>query len=228
MPPINVAFSVEIGTVEMTERASHGFARIVSMSLRPGTIDPAFDRFRVVSTPLVRVQPGSIGILGAARREPPHGYAISFWESREHLELSNANPRVVEAMMGYAGWMDGPFSVGSFDIVAGAPPPPWPETGPIGDERARMTTAVPRRGCLDAVVDAYRDYLARLEGTPGCIGTLLLTPHVGERVIAIELWSSMPPMPSVVGAPFLDRAAWNGGPLENAPTREMLEILGRY
>lgn len=198
------------------------------MSLLPNTIEPAFDRFSTVSAPLVRIQPGSIGILGAARREPPHGYAISFWETREALERSNANPRVVEAMMGYAEWMAGGFWVESFDIVSGRLPDPWPAAGRSSDERARMTAVVPRRGMVDEVVGAYRDYLGQLEKAFSCIGTLLLMPLIGQRIIALELRSSMPPTRSAVVAPFQDRAAWHNGPLESVPVREILEVFGRY
>ena len=212
----------------MNDNDSSGCARIVSMALKPGTIEPAFDRFSTISTPLVRVQPGSIGILGLARRESPFGYAISFWESRQALERSNANPKVVEAMMGYADWMAGPFSVESYDIVAGRVPEPRPAPERTSTERARMTIAIPRRGHTNEVIASYRVYLTQLDDQPGCIGTLLLTPLIGQRIIAIELWSSAPPLRSGPTAPYLDRAAWTGGPLESQPVREILEVFGRF
>lgn len=211
-----------------TTRQSPGCARIVSMALKPGSIEPAFERFGTISTPLVRVQPGSIGILGLARRESPFGYAISFWRSRQDLERSNANPKVVEAMMGYADWMAGPFSVESYDIVAGQSPEPQPDPERSTTERARMTTAIPRRGRTGEVIASYRDYLTQIDDQPGCIGTLLLTPLIGQRLVAIELWSSAPPLRSGPPGPYLDRTAWTGGPLESQPVRETLEVFGRY
>src|SRR5688572_30480970 len=100
---------------------SQPLARIVSMMLQPESIDFAFDHFRHVSAPLVRGQVGSLGIIGAGNRETGFGCAISFWDARDALERSNANPQVVEAMGGYARWMAGPFRVESYSVISGEP-----------------------------------------------------------------------------------------------------------
>lgn len=65
-----------------SEPAPGQYARIVHIRFRPETVDEALGRFRVDSTPLVRKQPGSLGIVGAASRETGSCYAISFWDTR--------------------------------------------------------------------------------------------------------------------------------------------------
>jgi hypothetical protein len=203
-------------------------ARIVSMRLRPESIDNAFDHFRNVSAPLVRAQFGSLGILGAGNRESGFSFAISFWETRADLERSNANPAVVEAMGGYAQWMAGPFLVESYTVIGGA----LPETdaGDLRDRWLRTTSATALPDRLDDVTATFGE---RLDGaraaSPACVGTLLLAPHFGERVLALELWSSRHALASWDAAAQLeDQRLVRAGGVGQPPVRDTLEVFGRY
>ncbi|MGH9173620.1 MAG: hypothetical protein ACRD1H_04655, partial [Vicinamibacterales bacterium] len=139
----------------MMSAVSKLYARIVSMQLRLDGMDDAFAYFRNVSTPLVRDQPGSLGILGAGNRETGSAWAISFWSSAEDLERSNGNPQVVAAMTGYAQWMTGPFVVASYDVASGSPPSPATTARWL-----RTTTMLPLPAHFDETIANVRERLA--------------------------------------------------------------------
>ncbi|HYI15271.1 MAG TPA: antibiotic biosynthesis monooxygenase [Thermomicrobiales bacterium] len=207
---------------------SQPLARITSMMLQPESIDLAFDHFRNASAPLVRVQAGSLGIIGAGNRETGFGCAISFWDTRESLERSNAEPKVVEAMGGYAKWMAGPFRVESYTVHNGEPPEP-------NDAHRRGTwlrttwvlTSPERRD------DALSVYEARLEAarssSPACVGTQLLAPQIGSRILAIEHWTSLSALNAWnAEASVEDQRLFRAGRVDESPERDTLEVFGLY
>ena len=201
------------------------YARIVSMQLRLDGMDAAFAYYRDISTPLVRGQPGSLGVLGAGNRESGSALALSFWSSQEDLERSNGNPAVVAAMTGYAQWMAGPFVVASYDVASGTPPPPATAARWL---RATTMLSLPAR--LEETIATVRNRLQELESiASACQGTMLLTPHIGERVIALEFWSSQAALAaSNKRADDQERRLWRAGLLERPPEREALEIFGVF
>jgi hypothetical protein len=209
------------------QQEARAFARIVNLKLRPETVDLALARFRDVSTPLVRAQSGSLGILGAADRASGNAYAISCWQSLADLERSNANPAVVEALAGYGAWMAGPITVESFDVIADTLPAPAPASG---GEWARMTSLVTQPGSEQAALAACWERLERMRAaSPACTGTLLLAQHIGQRIIAFELWSARKALAATEAeANYHDQRAWRTGALQEPPAREVLDVFGRY
>ena len=204
------------------------FARMTSMVLQTESIDLAFDHFREASAPAVREQIGSLGILGAGNRENGFSCAISFWETMESLERSNGNPRVVEAMSGYAKWMAGPFKVESFNVVSGTVPEI--ETDRVVGSLVRMTTVLPPAGQLDAVLAIYAERLERAAtASPACFATLLLAPQIGPHVLALELWSSRPAVSTFdAKAKLDDQRLFRERRVAEAPVRDTLDIFGIY
>jgi hypothetical protein len=205
-----------------------GYARIVSLRFRPETLDTAMAYFRDVSTPLVRMQPGSISIFGAANSETGNTFAISFWESLESLEASNAHPDVVDALMGYAQWIESSFIVEAFDVVHG----PIPHPAPVAEsgEWVRAIQAVPHPGSEADVVSALRQRLEQVEsGASACTSTLLLVQRVGRRVIALEFWTDERALLATESrAQTFDARLWRGGTLTSPVTRDILRVNGRY
>jgi len=203
----------------------HAFARVVFITFRTDTIDLAAERFRTVSTPLVRRLPGSLGVFGGANRTTGNSWAISLWQTRADLERSNADPEVTAALTGYAPWMAGPFSVQSYAIVDMAFPGPDPAAlGEVG----RMTMLAPQPGSEPDVIAALRDYLAQLRERSGaCLGTLLMVPHIGNQILALELWSSEEELHGT-GTRLADQRIRQPGTLERPPAREMFDMFGRY
>jgi hypothetical protein len=204
----------------------HPFARIVSIRFRPETIDLAMDRFRDSSTPLVRAQTGSLGIIGAVDRGSGRAYAISFWRTREDLEQSNANPRVVDAMTGYAEWMAGPFAVESFAVVCGA----LPDHVPGSVEYARMTSLVATpESREESLAVLQRRLVSTEDASPECTGILLMTQMVGQRIITFELWSSSEALEtSDPDALLEERRLVRDGVLPVPITHELLQVMGRF
>lgn len=204
----------------------HAYARIVSIRFRPETIDLARDRFRDVSAPLVRVQEGSLGILGAADRASGRTYAISFWRTSDDLERSNANPQVVEALTGYAAWMTSPFAVESFAVVSGA----LPAAGRSVAESARLTAVSAGPDTIDDVIATFDRRLARVEASfPECAGSVILRQLVGFRGIAVELWTSRDALvESDLDAQLEERRMVRDGILPGPITHDLLEVFGRY
>jgi len=203
-------------------------ARIVSMTLRPESIDDAFDHFRNASAPLVRAQFGSLGILGAGNRESGFSFAISFWETRGDLERSNANPAVVEAMGGYAQWMAGPFLVESYTVMSGGLP-----EADAGDVRGRWLRTTSVAAPTERLEDVTAMFEERLEGaraaSPACAGTLLLEPHIGQSVLALEFWSSRFALASWDAvAKIEDQRLFRAGSVDQPPVRDTLEVFGQY
>ena len=198
------------------------------MQLQPEAIDLAFDHFRGVSAPLVRVQAGSLAILGAGNRESGFGCAISFWETRDSLERSNANPQVVEAMGAYAKWMAGPFKVESYTVVSGTIPESRPDNLRGNWLRTTSVLTLPER--LDDVLTVYAARLANARtASPACFGTLLLSPQIGFRALAIELWSSRSALTAWDGSAKLDdQRLFRAGGVEEPPARDTLEVFGLY
>jgi len=207
---------------------SRPLARIVSMQLQRESVDAAFDYFRDVSAPLVRAQAGSLGILGAGNRASGFGCAISFWGTRDDLERSNANPRVVEALGGYAKWMAGPFLVESYGIVSGALPDAEPDS--LRGTWLRTTSAVTQPERLDEMAALFEARLGNARAaSPACVGTLLLSPLIGSRMLAIEFWSSHGPLASWDAVSQReDQRLFREGIVEQPPIRDTLEVFGSY
>lgn len=201
------------------------YARVVAITFRPETLDEAAERFLGVSTPLVRNLPGSLSIVGGADRRTGSTWSISLWHTREDLERSNADPEVTQALTGYGQWMAGPFSVQSFEVVDMVFPDPDPAaTGEFG----RVTTLVTQPGCEAEVIAALRDHLARVhERSRECLGTLLMVPHIGQQMIAFELWASRAAL-EAADARIADQRIRLPGTVERLPTRETIEIFGRH
>lgn len=208
---------------------SQPLARIVSMLLQPESIELAFDHFRDVSAPLVRVQIGSLGIIGAGNRETGFGCAISFWDTPQSLERSNAEPKVVEAMGGYAKWMAGPFRVESHTVVSGEPPEP--DADNIRGTWLRTTSvlaASPQQ--LDELLAVYAERLAGARSSsPACIGAFLLSSHIGTRILAVEHWTSQTALNAWdVAAKSDDQRLFRAGNVPEPPVRDRLEVFGLY
>jgi hypothetical protein len=204
------------------------YARIVSLRFRPETLATAMAFFRDVSTPLVRKQPGSLSIFGAGNDVTGTTIAISFWETLESLEASNAHPEVVDALMGYAQWIESAFVVEAFDLVYG--PVPLPEPVAERGEWVRVTQAVPLPGAETEVAQTLRDRLRQVEtGARACTSTLLLVQRAGRRVTALEFWSSHDALLGTESrAQTYDARLWRSGLLAAAPTRDTLRVYGRY
>lgn len=197
------------------------------MQLQREAMDLAFDYFRDVSAPLVRAQGGSLAILGAGNRESGFGCAISFWETRESLERSNANPKVVEAMGGYARWMAGPFKVESYAVVSGTISAFGPDD--LRGDWLRLTSVMAPPETLTDVLAGYETRLVDAAASRACVGTLLLSPQIGSRVLAIELWSSHAALGSWdAKAKLDDQRLFRSGSVDQPPERDTLEVFGRY
>lgn len=203
------------------------FARVVSITFRPDTLELAAERFRDTSAPLVRRQTGSLGIIGGANPTTGNTWAISFWSTRADLERSNADPQVTAALSGYAQWMAGPFSVQSFDVIDMSFPDADPDPAAQGGF-GRVTTLAPQPGFEPEVTAALQDYLAQArERSGGRMGTLLLVPHIGHQLLAFELWPSQAAAPSD-SARIEDHRIRHPSTVERPPAREMIEMFGRY
>ena len=198
------------------------------MLLQHDVMDAAFDYFRDVSAPLVSAQTGALGILGAGNRETGFGCAISFWETRESLERSNAEPRVVEAMGGYAKWMAGPFRVESYSVVSGEPPEPDADSMHRTWLRTTSVLISPER--LDDAMTVYEARLATARSvSPACVGALLLSPHIGSRILAIEHWATLAALNAWdANAKVDDQRLFRAGSVPEAPVRDRLEVFGVY
>jgi len=207
---------------------SHRFARMTSMMLQPAAMGAAFDHFRDASAPAVRAQPGSLAILGGGNPDTGFGCAISFWETLDSLERSNANPKVVEAMSGYAQWMAGPFRVESYSVTSGSPPDPDVAEPP--QSWMRMTTATAAPGKLETVLMSYSDRLDQArERSESCVWTTLLAPQIGSRILVIEQWTSLPALLAWEGASKdADQRLFRAEVLETPPVRDRLAVYGLY
>lgn len=203
-------------------------ARITSMMLQRESIDLAFTHFRNASAPLVRGQVGSLSIIGAGNRETGFGCAISFWDTSESLERSNAEPRVVEAMGGYAKWMAGPFRVESYSVVSGEPPEPDHDNMRGTWLRTTSTLASPER--LDELLGLYEARLAAARSSsPAFIGAILLTPQIGSRILAIEHWTTLAALNAWdANARIDDQRLFRAGSVPEPPVRDRLEVFGLY
>jgi hypothetical protein len=212
----------------MMNLMSKPLARMVSMSLQPESVDLAFDHFQNVSAPLVRVQAGSLGIIGAGNRETGFGCAISFWDTPESLERSNAEPRVVAAMGGYAEWMVGPFRVESYSVVSGEPPVPDHDSMQGGWLRTTSALASPER--LDELLGVYEARLAAARSaSPACVGAILLAPHIGSRILAIEHWTTLAALNAWdANARADDQRLFRAERVPEPPVRDRLEVFGLY
>ncbi len=204
------------------------FARIVSMHLLRESLDSAFDYFRDVSSPLIREQPGSIGILGAGNGESGLSCSISFWDDLDSLERSNSLPRVVDAMGGYAKWMAGAFRVESYSVVQGSVPEPQPDTLPGNWMRMTSVAIAPER--LDEVLATYESRLAAAHLSSSAIThSMLLAPQIGSRVLAIEFWTSRTALGSWDAAAKLeDQRLFRLRTVEQPPERDLFEVFGYY
>lgn len=207
---------------------THLFARMTRLMIRTESIDQAFNHFRAASAPLVRGQPGSLGILGAGNRESGSACAISFWETLEALERSNANPQVVEAMAGYARWMAGPFKIESYTVVSGTVPAPGLDH--LVGTWLRTTSMQAAAGRLDDVLATYTEQLARAgASSPACVGTMLLSPRIGSSPFAIEFWTSRAAAVTWDAAVRLgDARLFRSGNVEHPPVRDILDVFGHY
>ena len=207
---------------------SKPLARIVSMLLQPESIDLAFDYFRDVSAPLVRAQVGSLGIIGAGNRETGFGCAISYWDTRESLERSNAEPKVVEAMGGYARWMAGPFRVESYSVVSGEPPEPNRES--TRGSWLRTTSVLTSPDQRDDALTACEARLAAARSaSSACVGVQLLAPQIGSRMLAIEHWTSLSALNAWnANAKIEDQRLFRAGRVDESPVRDTLEVFGLY
>ncbi len=85
-----------------------------------------------------------------------------------------------------------------------------------------------REGSIGGAIAAVQDHLPRLEaGFSAYAGALLMVPHIGQRIVSFELWSS----PSALAASEAnvraqDQHLSRSGMLEVPPRREVLEISG--
>jgi hypothetical protein len=165
------------------------FARLVSIRFRPDSLDDAMERFRTVSGPLVRVQTGSLGIMGFANRVNCSVFALSIWQTQEALQNSNANPDVIQALADYSSWMAGPFVVESYRVVRGGIPAPGTATN--CDVRMRIVSASISPERLNSAIAMVSDRLDEAFAmSRWCVGSLLLSPMVGNKVIAVEYWTN--------------------------------------
>lgn len=208
-------------------QAAPTYARIVNVRFSPKSFAPAFEHFRNVSAPLVTGQHGSLGIFGAANHETGNTWAVSFWATHADLLSSNSPPEVVDAMMVYTQWMTSPFSVHTYDVLNGAFQPPQQS---IAGEWARITAVTPEPGHEKAAQAALSERLDRLESRcAGSLGTMLLSQQLGNRLLAIELWSSDAALAaSDPEAMTQDQRIRIAVALADLPTREEVEIFGRY
>lgn len=204
------------------------FARITSMFLQTTAMNDAFDHFRDASAPAVREQPGSLAILSAANPETGFSCAISFWQTLESIERSNGNPRVVEAMGGYAQWMAGPFRVASYTVASGTYPDPDTDQAQPAWLRMTTTTAVPGR--RDTVLDAYAERLNTAGArSAACTWTTVLAPTIGSEIVAIEHWTSLPALNAWdATAKDADQRLFRSGAVESPPVRDRLAVYGLY
>jgi hypothetical protein len=210
------------------EQRPPAFARIVNIRFAPESFAPAFEHFRDVSAPLVLAQSGSRGILGAGSHATGNTWTISFWQTRADLDYSNSPPAVVEAMAVYTQWMISPFSVQTYAILQGQITEP--DTEGAAGEWARITTVIPEPNQAEAAIAALRERLTRLETRcAGSRGTLLMAQQAGNRLIAIELWSSAGTLAaSDPEAMSQDQHIRVTVPLQGSPLREEAEVFGRY
>lgn len=205
---------------------SRPLARMVSMMLQTESMDLAFKHFREASAPAVRAQPGSLVILGAGNPKTGFGCAISFWDTLESLERSNGNPKVVEAMSGYAQWMAGPFRVESYTVVSGT----YPDPDHSPPAWLRMTTATAAPGQLDALLTAYAERLeAARARSAACTWTTLLAPQIGSRMLAVEHWTSLAALNAWDAvAKDADQRLFRSGSVEFPPERDRLDVYEVY
>jgi|GEM_PF-2470460 len=204
------------------------FARIVNIRLYPESFDQAFEHFRNVSAPLIARQQGSLGMLGAANHVTGTTWAISLWHTHADLLNSNSPPDVVEAMMAYTQWMIGSFAVQTYNILHGKIALPDPNA--TANEWARITTVIPDPNSVDDAIASLRRRLVRLETRyAGSRGTLLLSQTLGNRLIAIELWSSADTLAaSDPEAMSQDQRIRIDVPLHSLPVRDEVEVFGRF
>ena len=102
-------------------REVRGYVRMTTLRVRPEASRLALDRFLSLSTPRVTELPGAISIVGGGNLEKGSGISFSFWDSVEAIERSSGDPETVEVLAGYAAWMAGPYTVGSFVFVRSDP-----------------------------------------------------------------------------------------------------------
>lgn len=198
------------------------------MTFQQGTIELAFGHFRSASAPAVVEQAGSLGIIGAGSRQSGYGCAISFWESLDALERSNASPRVIEAMGGYAQWMASPFKVESYNIVSGEIPASGPDN--LIGTWMRTTTVAPATNRHSEVEAIYAERLNTTRTTnPECFGIFLLALQVGSSLLAIELWNERTALTAWdKSAEVRDQRLFRTGAVNQPPLRGALEIFGLY
>jgi len=159
---------------------------VTTLRVRPEASRLALDRFLSLSSPVVSQLPGAIAIVGGGNLETGAGIAFSFWDSLEALERSSGDPDTVDILAGYAAWMAGPYTVESFVLVRGDPVLP---AG--GSERvARVFSIIADAGDVELALDTLDEWLAQSEAQRGCDATLLLSPLMGTRVVAVEIWRS--------------------------------------
>lgn len=167
-------------------REVRGYVRMTTLRVRPEASRLALDRFLSLSTPRVTELPGAISIVGGGNLEKGAGISFSFWDSVEALEQSSGDPETVEVLAGYAAWMAGPYTVESFVLVRGDP-----LSRLDGPERvARILSVIADAGDVDLALDTLDEWLAHSEAQRGCDATLLLSPLMGTRVVAVEIWRS--------------------------------------
>lgn len=195
--------------------------------LQPESIDRAFDYFRDASAPLVRAQAGSLGILGAGNRETGFGCAISFWETIDDLERSNANPQVVEAMGGYVQWMAGGFVVEAYSVASGSVADIEPERLRSGWMRTTTVASTPIR--LDEILETYGERMTLARQKPTCVEALLLAPQIGSRVLMLEFWISRHALTAWdAESKLADQRLFRAGTVEQPPVRDTMELFGWY
>lgn len=182
-------------------------------------------RFRTVSSPLVRKQAGSVGIFGGGNTTTGSTYSISVWDTHSALENSNAVPEVVEAMAGYAEWMAGHFVVESFEIVTGVIVGPFPQSDESLWCRVSITSSVP--GHSPAALESFSARLDQVRAlSTACVGTALLSPLVGSKLVALEYWTDHHDL--VASEPrvaAIDQRLHRAGLFQSPTVRDLIEIL---
>lgn len=200
------------------------FARLVSLRLRPEEIEHGMERFKGVSAPLVRAQKGSLGIFGAGNRSSGSVCALSFWDSRDALERSNANPAVIEALAGYSDWMVSSFVVEGYAVVSGQMLPPASHDSPTW---MTLVSATIRPGRLDEGVAALSKRLDRVQDVSRSFaGSLLLSPLVGNRIVAFEYWAIDPGITSIEQVVSgIDQRISRSSAFQSPIQREVFEVF---
>ena len=168
------------------ERDVRGYVRVTNMRFEPQNADAAIERFWSVSAPIVLSQDGAISIVGGINRETGVGVALSFWTSVEALQMSNAAPAIFGALPGYAPWMSGGYTVETYDLVRGEPIPRETSTGLT----ARIFTVAADEHTGAQAIETLDAWISVSGQQRGCVATLLLAPHMGAKVVAVELWRS--------------------------------------